>query len=58
MGARNRVGIELLCRPARQHGLAESIAWNRFLAPSTSTNSGSGYICWRYQFLGIDSWAA
>jgi hypothetical protein len=31
MGARNRVGIGLSNRPARQHRLAESIPWNRFL---------------------------
>ncbi len=31
MGARNRVGIGLLYRPARLNRLAESIPWNRFL---------------------------
>jgi hypothetical protein len=31
MGARNRVGIGLLYRPARLHRLAETIPWNRFL---------------------------
>jgi hypothetical protein len=29
MGARNRVGIRLLYRPARLHRLAEFIPWNR-----------------------------
>jgi hypothetical protein len=28
-GARNRVGIGMSSRPARLHGLAESIPWNR-----------------------------
>ncbi len=32
MGARNRVGIGLLYRPARLHRLAEFIPWNRFLS--------------------------
>ncbi len=31
MGAENRVGIGLSYRAARQHRLAESIPWNRFL---------------------------
>jgi hypothetical protein len=31
MGARNRVGIGLSHRPARQHRLAEFIPWNQFL---------------------------
>ncbi len=31
MGARNRVGIGLSYRPARLHGLAELVPWNRFL---------------------------
>jgi hypothetical protein len=31
LGARNRVGIGLLYRPARLHRLAEYIPWNRFL---------------------------
>ncbi len=31
MGAKNRVGIGLLYRPASLHSLAESIPWNRFL---------------------------
>jgi hypothetical protein len=31
MGVRNRVGIGLSYRPDRQHRLAESIPWNRFL---------------------------
>ncbi len=30
-GARNRVGIRLLYRPARLHRLEELIPWNRFL---------------------------
>jgi hypothetical protein len=30
MGARRRVGIGLLYRPARLHSLAEFIPWNRF----------------------------
>jgi hypothetical protein len=30
MVTRNRVGIELSYRPARQHGLAELVSWNRF----------------------------
>ncbi len=33
MGARHRVGIGLLYRPARQHRLAEFIPWNRFRGP-------------------------
>ncbi len=33
MGARNRVGIVLLYRPARLHRLAELFPWNRFLGP-------------------------
>ncbi len=32
MGARNRVGIRLLYRPARLHRLAELVLWNRFLS--------------------------
>jgi hypothetical protein len=31
LGARNRLGIGLSYRPARLHGLAELIPWNRFL---------------------------
>ncbi len=31
MGARNRVGIGLSYWPARLHGLAELVPWNRFL---------------------------
>ncbi len=31
MGARNRVEIGLSNGPARQHGLAESVPWNRLL---------------------------
>ncbi len=31
MGARNRVGLGLLCRPARLHSLAELVPWNRIL---------------------------
>jgi hypothetical protein len=31
MGARNRLGIGLPYRPARQHSLAELVPWNRFL---------------------------
>jgi hypothetical protein len=31
MGARNRVGIGLSCRPARLYRLAVIIPWNRFL---------------------------
>jgi hypothetical protein len=30
-GARNRVGLGLAYGPARQHRLAESVPWNRFL---------------------------
>jgi hypothetical protein len=33
MGARHRVGIGLLYRPARLHRLAEFIPWNRFRGP-------------------------
>ncbi len=33
MGARHRVGIGLLYRPARLHSLAEFIPWNRFRGP-------------------------
>jgi len=33
MGARNRIGIELLYRPGRLKRLAESIPWNLFLGP-------------------------
>jgi hypothetical protein len=33
MGARHRVGIGLLYRPARPHRLAEFIPWNRFRGP-------------------------
>ncbi len=33
MGARHRVGIGLLYRPARVHRLAEFIPWNRFRGP-------------------------
>ncbi len=43
MGARNRVGIELLYRPARLFSLAELVSWNRFLAPSKFKHSGSGF---------------
>ncbi len=32
MGARHRVGIGLSYRPARLHGLAELMPWNRFLS--------------------------
>jgi hypothetical protein len=31
MGTRNQVGIGLSYRPARQHRLAKSISWSRFL---------------------------
>ncbi len=33
MGARHRVGIGFLYRPARLHRLAEFIPWNRFRGP-------------------------
>jgi hypothetical protein len=33
MGARHRVGIGLLYRPARLHRLTEFIPWNRFRGP-------------------------
>jgi hypothetical protein len=33
MGARHRVGIGLLYRPARLYRLAELIPWNRFRGP-------------------------
>jgi hypothetical protein len=35
MGARNRVGIGLSYRPARQHSLAALVPWNRFLGSLT-----------------------
>ncbi len=41
MGARNRVGIGLTYRPARLHGLAEFIPWNRFLGSIMLKNAGS-----------------
>jgi hypothetical protein len=30
VGAKNRVGIGLSCRPARLHSPAEQVPWNRF----------------------------
>ncbi len=41
MGARNRVGIGLLYRPAKLHRLAELITWNRFLGSLKFKNLGS-----------------
>jgi hypothetical protein len=41
MGARNRVRIRLLYRPARLHRSAESILWNWFLGSLKVQKSGS-----------------
>jgi hypothetical protein len=38
----NRVRIELLYRPARLHGLAESIPWSQFLGSLTVKKTVSG----------------
>jgi hypothetical protein len=51
MGARNRVGIGLLYRPAKLHGLSEFIPWNLFLGSINVYKYGlwtvSGYALYR-----------
>jgi hypothetical protein len=42
IGARNLVGIVLSYRPARLHGLAELIPWNRFLGSFAAFTLGGG----------------
>jgi hypothetical protein len=44
MGARNRVGIWLSYRPARQHSLAELIPWNRFFGTQPENGFHSCFI--------------
>jgi hypothetical protein len=64
MGARNRIGIRLLYRPARSHRLAESITWNRSLFKNTGSGInwklGKRSLCisWKiYSFkTGINRW--
>jgi hypothetical protein len=45
MGARNRLGIGMLYRPARLHSLAELVLWNRFRAPKKSLKIRAQYTC-------------
>jgi hypothetical protein len=66
MGTRNRVGIGLSYRAARIHRLAVPGLLKSLKIPSLQAGRSdnliwrtgpSGYMGWRNQFLGIDSWA-
>ena len=63
VGARSQVGLGLLYRAARLHRLAEFIPGNRFLAPQTFKNTGSGlfiYVGVGFKtslFMTLSSWS-